>query len=288
MITLCDFLMRHGEEAVSLICNAVRGNSIFPGKIIVSVVMMVLAGAMTSAAGEMVRLMLPFRYAYPAGLLGSLCIAWLMSQGEMKPFSVISLILTGLFFGLILLLLRENGGESAVLIVPPSGWDLLVAAVRAIGYGAMNITVSMGFMCRSGCRSRMYTDRRAVCFGLGMSVLLFLSNALYLHHPGTINSAFPIVELLSAYGRAGYLICAALLYTAILTTLIAMVSTLCRSFEGNGVSKSVSSLIPLAVILAISQFGFSGIVNGFYAPLGLLCLLAVFLPLCKKFKRKSY
>mgnify|MGYP003440824480 CR=1 FL=1 len=54
-----------------------------------------------------------------------------------------------------------------------------------------------------------------------------------------------------------------------------------------GASGVTHGLMLLVFVLpaALSRFGFSGIVERFYAPAGLLCLLIVFLPLC--FRRRS-
>ena len=296
MVALCDFLMRHGKKAAGLICGIEAKNNLVFSRILICFILIVLAGAMTSAAGEMIHLVIPLRYAYPAGLAGSLCVAWLLSKGNMKPFSVISIILTALFLVMTILAMRssgeEPGREQLVLAVAPSVKELVKAGIFAFGYGAMNIAVSMGFMCQNGCACTVKTDRRAMGFGIGMCGLLFFSNALYLMRPEKINSAFPIVELFSAYGRGGYLLCVLLLYLAILTTLIALVQSLRSGLERTVPMKNSRVLLLFAAILLVSQFGFSGLVSRAYAPMGILCFLTVFFPLqiriAKENKEKHY
>ena len=290
MLVLADFLMRHGDRVNGLLCSQSRKTGFLIPKITITLVLLLLSGAMTSAAGEMIRLSLPFRYAYPAGLLGSLSVAWVMSRGEMKPFSIISFGLTALFLVMALLVMHEGRGEvpceTAFLYAKPTVGQFLRAVLYAVGYSAMNICVSMGFMCRSGCACKAKTDRRAAGFGLGMCGLLFLSNALYLLHPDKMNSAFPIVELFAVFGKTGFYACTALLYLAILTTLIALINTLRAGYGGENNEPKHRDYLFFCLIVLISQLGFSGIVNRFYAPMGLVCIAAVFLPLGRKIKKR--
>ncbi|MBE5778652.1 MAG: hypothetical protein E7331_04880 [Clostridiales bacterium] len=287
MMLLCDILMRNGN-CIKSVCTLsekrLMGNA---AQFVLLMVLFTLCGSMASAAGHMVQLIVPVRHAYWIGLPGSLCIAWLIAKGSPKPFSVISTALMALFLGMTFLALHQSRGEETVLIPSPSSFALMKAAVYAVGYGAMNVAVSISVMCQSGCGRSRTSDRRAACFGLCMCALLFISNALYLQHPQKMNDAFPIIGFFALFGKRGYIACVVLLYVAILTTLSALVSTLRSSLEARGLSPVPTALATLGLSTAVSLIGFAGIVNHLYAPGGLVCLVMVFLPMIKQ-NKKAY
>ena len=128
-------------------------------------------------------------------------------------------------------------------------------------------------------RPRMSRIDRAAQFGAFMALMMAVSHRLYASHPEWSQEAFPIVRALSGLGRKGFLLSAALVYLSVFTSLTAVMYALrCAAQE-----QTDSPLLRLGLLfglpLAVSVVGFAGIVDRFYAPAGLLCLLAVFLPL---------
>ena len=120
-------------------------------------------------------------------------------------------------------------------------------------------------------------------------MLMVASHCAYSRHSGIIGKPFPLVEMLSVYGRKGYLFSAGLLYLAILTTLTSLLYTLRGAACKVSGRTDVQRLLTLGAPLAVSGAGFSQIVDRLYAPAGLVCLAVVFLPmaLCAAEKRKQ-
>ena len=162
---------------------------------------------------------------------------------------------------------------------PPGG--LIFAAIRAVAYGSMNMTVAIGVACRveKGARGCRCCDRRALMTGLVLTGLLFGANALYLRFPGLQQEAFPIVRLFRSFRRTGYVVCVTLLYLAVLTTLTAVLYAIRDDLGSRGVKPPLSAALTMGLPLAVSVVGFAGIVDGLYTPVGLGCLGLVFLPM---------
>jgi uncharacterized membrane protein YkvI len=188
-------------------------------------------------------------------------------------------VLAFLFGVAVLALLIFDCGEQAVPVVCPlNGVQAVEGALRAVAYAALNLTVSIGAVCRcSGCSCRVQS-RSVVLFGFGMAGLLLVSNYLYLKHPELNGSTFPMVSLLSQFGKVGYITALVLMYLAILTTLSAGLFALRIGLEER-LSSPVALLLTALLPIAVSCAGFESIVDSWYAPAGLLCLLLVFAPL---------
>ena len=285
MVFLCALCMRRAQqEKIDCWCGLKCFSGTKLGALArgcVTALMLVTGGAMVSAAGHLVELIWPSAWAYPAGAVGTLLLAWMLGFRGVGPLSAVSGFLTVFFIGVMLVLLRQPGmGKSVVQEQTPPG-GLIFAAIRAVAYGSMNMTVAIGVACRaekgaSGCRC---CDRRALLTGLVLTGLLFGANALYLRHPGLQREAFPIVRLFQGFRRTGYVLCVTLLYLAVLTTLTAVLYALRGDMDGRGARPALSKALTLGLPLAVSVVGFAGIVDGLYTPVGLCCLGLVFLPM---------
>ncbi len=233
---------------------------------------------MLSAAGHIAALALPFPGAYLTGLLGTMLIALVMGRCSFKPAAFVSGLLSILYVLAVLALLVFDGQDAAT--VQPLGAKEASASgmMRAVAYASMNLAISIGVICRCCDCSPRVSYRSAVVFSLGITVLLFLGNILFLKHPEVSDMVFPMVGLLARFGRAGYIISLLMMYLAVLTTLSAGLAALRSGLEvyfTSGISLMLTVLLPLAASCA----GFDNLVDKWYAPEGLLCLLVVFLPL---------
>lgn len=255
-----------------------------------ALLMTVVGGAMVSASGHMVSLLWASDWAYPVGALGTLLLAWRMGRGSLKSLSMVSWALTAALMLAVLFALRREPSHVSAVVSPQalSGfWTLAYAALRAVCYAAMNITIAISVVCGCAARDSRTACRASALFGLMLASLLFVSNYLYLAHPELSASAFPIVELLSAFGRAGFVGSALLMYLAILTTLVALVRALRQSVESFALGKAATVALTLAPPVALSFVGFADIVRELYAPVGLLCILLILLPLARRNLPKS-
>lgn len=285
MVFLCALCMRRAQqENAGCWCGLKCFSDTKLGALArgcVAMLMLVTGGAMVSAAGHLVQLLWPSEWAYPLGAAGTLILAWMLGFRGVGPLSAVSGFLTVFFIGVMLVLLRRPGmGESVVQEQTPPG-GLIFAAIRAVAYGSMNMTVAIGVTCRveKGARGCRCCDRRALMTGLVLTGLLFGANALYLRFPGLQQEAFPIVRLFRSFRRTGYVVCVALLYLAVLTTLTAVLYALRDDLDSRGVKPPLSAALTMGLPLAVSAVGFVGIVDGLYTPVGLGCLGLVFLPM---------
>ena len=285
MVFLCALCMRRAQqENAGCWCGLKCFSDTKLGALArgcVAMLMLVTGGAMVSAAGHLVQLLWPSEWAYPLGAAGTLILAWMLGFRGVGPLSAVSGFLTVFFIGVMLVLLRQPGmGKSVVQEQTPPG-GLIFAAIRAVAYGSMNMTVAIGVTCRveKGARGCRCCDRRALMTGLVLTGLLFGANALYLRFPGLQQEAFPIVRLFRSFRRTGYVVCVALLYLAVLTTLTAVLYALRDDLDSRGVKPPLSDALTMGLPLAVSAVGFVGIVDGLYTPVGLGCLGLVFLPM---------
>ena len=243
-----------------------------------TVLLVIAAGAMLAAAGHMSALVLNVRHAYAFGLLGSLLAAWAIGTSGMRIMSVCSAVLSML---LMLALMSCLTQPPNVLIIKKESSlpTLLSAAMRAVGYAAMNMTLAIGVVCDSAKAGK--SGRTSLLFGWLMAVLLLVGHSLYTKHPELENAAFPLVVLLSAYGRKGYLVSVLLLWLSVLTTLVSVLLGLRNAADALACHKLTKMMMVFVLPLGISAVGFSAIVDQLYAPAGLVCLLFVFLPLAR-------
>lgn len=246
--------------------------------------MVLTAGAMIAAAGHMVALLWPHVWAYPAGALGTLLLAWRMGYGRMKGLSLISGVLTLALLCALLAILAGPVQNAADFRSGAEASDLPGAALRAVGYASMNMMLAIGVVCRCASAAGKISATSAWLGGL-TGMLLLSSHCVYSRHPEAVCSDFPMIVLIGERGRTGYVFGAVLLYLAILTTLISVMYSIRIIAKKRFSAPRCQLLMTLGLPLAVSGLGFSAIVDRFYAPAGLLCLLVVFMPLVGRLRR---
>ena len=278
MAGLCFLCMRAAGNAADLQwCNLMRKQPVLQWSMLALLV--ITAGAMISAAGHMIALLWHHDRAYAVGAVGTLLAAWWMGFGSLKPLGLLGAVLTmALLCALMAALLHEPKQ-----IIPLSGnvenqVAFIDAVLRATGYAGMNMALANGVVWRCAKETR-HAGRVAGMFGWLIGVLLMLGHCVYQRFPEVHTSEFPIIALLSAYGRSSYLFSIALLYLSIITTLTSVLYALRTAVEGYTEHWGVQVMLCLGLPLAISCIGFAGIIDRFYAPAGWLCLLIVFLPM---------
>ena len=126
MVFLCTLCMRRAQQEqadcwCSLQCfSGTKMGALARG--CVTALMLVTGGAMVSAAGHLTELLWPSSWAYPAGAVGTLLLAWLLGSRGVGPLSAVSGFLTALLIGVMLVLMRQPGaGESAVRVQDAPG-----------------------------------------------------------------------------------------------------------------------------------------------------------------------
>lgn len=245
----------------------------------------IMGGSMISAAGHIAALALPFSAAYPLGMLVTIALAlWLGSVG-MKPMTALGSLLAVLFVGAIMAVLVFDAADTKAVVLTVVTLEKGIAgSIRAVAYASLNLAISIGMICRCGNTSCKVSSRSAVLFGLVMTGLLFVSNYLYLHHPELVHTTFPMVALLGRFGKAGHNLSLLVMYLAILTTLSAGLFALRTGLETK-VSSKTAWILTILLPLGLSHTGFENLVDRWYAPVGILCLLLVFVPLLQKHKQ---
>lgn len=265
MALLCGICMKNGET---------QNQSIW-AQLAFFLLLAVTGGAMTSAAGQMIALVWPSEWAYSLSVVGTLMMAWLSQFCQIRVLgwsgSVLSVLLIAAIVSVTYVAPKGTGIVFAA--AQPDAWILAGAAVKAIGYAAMNITLASGAIWRCAQNNSRTNGKICILFGGVMTLLLCMSNSLYLRHTELLNDAFPMVRLLSAFGRNGFLISVLLLYLAILTTLIAVIGAMRITVARHIPNSCLQMLVTLGLPLCLSAAGFSGIVERVYAPAGWLCLL---------------
>lgn len=240
---------------------------------------MLMGGSMVSAAGHMAQLAIPVRFAYALGTAVTIALALLLGLTGTRPAAALTALLAAAFLlAAAALLIFDRGEQAASLARPIDVPRLLDGAWRAVAYAALNLSLAIGVICRCGGCSCRTSGRSTVLFGLWMVGLLFLSNFLYLKHPQVQGSAFPLVTLLSRFGRAGFAISLFIMYLAILTTLSAGLYALRTGLE-KYLSRPAAIALSVLLPLLFSSAGFESLVERWYAPAGILCLILVFVPL---------
>lgn len=238
------------------------------------------AGAMVSATGHMTALLWPHTWAYSIGAVGTLVAVWLMGFVSLRPLNGLGGLLTALLILSLMAALLWRSEEAEVLFWPQwTAVELVEAALRVIAYTAMNLTLAIGVVCRAAGTTRGEQLRTAIGFSVVMLTLMLLSHKVYSGHPGLTDAPFPMVVLLSAYGRGGFVLSVILMGLSAVTTLAAVICAFREMVECHVHSPVLQAVVTLGIPLAVSNAGFSGIVDSIYAPAGLICLLTVFVPM---------
>ena len=273
MTALCALLLRHPRRDGgwrSLMGGRRVGAA---AEICVMLLMILTGGAMISAAGHMVALLWPNEWAYSVGAVGTLALAWRLTRASLRPLSWLSAGLTVLL--LLCLCAAFTLPPETQIRVERGSPEVLSGAARAVAYASMNLTLAIGVVCRME-----NAKGTPLWFGGMMALLLSVSHALYARHPSLFEEAFPLVKLLAAFGRAGFGVSAVLMYLSVFTSLTAVLCALRSGLEAH--LPRVAAIPALGLPLAVSCIGFSGIVDGLYAPAGLVCLACIYGPLSVK------
>ena len=136
--------------------------------------------------------------------------------------------------------------------------------IRAAAYGGFNAALLLPVMDSAQSYAPRQRKRAIVYAGLIFACLVMAANAVILRHPRLLAEPLPFVRLLNSAGKSGFLLCAAGLYLAVLSTLTACFRGLGRHWY-----------TPVG-IAAVALLGFNGVVEVAY-PLaggGCLCMLA--------------
>ncbi len=218
-------------------------------------------GAMLSGAGEIAALTLPIHAASFLGGGATLAMACFLARRTAAGLATVSRVLLAVLAVLIALgltqppmravCLRESGPSQALL--------------RGLTYGGFNAALQTPILRQYGELSRRARRRGVIGMCLLVGLLLCLCNAVLLRHPALMGEEMPFVRLAGQYGWAGYVLGAAALWLAILSTLVACIRSL-----GCGVR-------PLVWIVLVAMLGFRGAVEAAYPVLGGGCMLMLLL-----------
>lgn len=229
------------------------------------------AGGMTAAAGELVALTVPVRYARGMGMALSLVLCLLALRRPLRLMEGLGRLLIPLLTVAFILCRGVAPVEAKAAETTLAPWDYARGVLLALAYAGMNVMLAAGILCEAGahCVTRGRCRGAAWC-GLALGGLLCLGNAALLPHAQALRTAaLPTVMLLRAFGKPGYYLAAGALYLAVVTTLLAVLRALYLIVE-----KSIRRLcrtLLFIMTLATSLLGFEDIVAIAYPFLGLLC-----------------
>ncbi len=249
-------------------------------KALLSLFFITVGGGMTAASGELWALTVPFPCARTAGRLITLAVCLRLAGGSLRGMAFLGRTLLPLLLAALLLCLRVPGDGSALPSV--SGKEALTALVLVTGYCGLNGMTAAGVFCGDA-NPWMAKKRNHMALGCGLltGLLLAAGNAALLPHAARLgDAALPTVTLLRAYGKTGYYLAAAVLYSASATTLIAVLRGL-LTIMPLCLRRHEKSAVGLTV-LAVSLLGFSEIVAAAYPALGWAYLIMILLPARKK------
>ena len=260
---------RCGVRTLPALCDARLGHRF--GALCSALFLLLCAitgGAMLSACAELGALMWPVRHAYGLTLLLSLMLSALLCARGLNGLAVPGAALVVLLPVLLARLLLLDAGEACFL--PAMSPDLPVRAVcDGAAYGALNAALLAG-MLPLLLPLNPHTRRRAVrLFTLLFGGLLLAGVGACLRHlPAVLHQPLPFVFLSRRLGAGGYLLVAACMYVAALSTLCAMLSALMQAFPlPTGMGAGLAALCCLIFAL----IGFGPLVDCGYPILGALC-----------------
>lgn len=269
-----------------MIRMALRADSVLEltprfGRVVCMLLFMFTGGAMLAAAGEMWALTLPVFYAREIGAAITLLICLAQQKNAGRIGAMMGKLLLPVLLLSLLLCLRSSGEALKTPAWTPAG--ACRALFSALGYSALNVTLSAGMICEAGRGKGKREKRRlSILCALMIGALMLLANGALLRHGEALDAALPVVALLRAFGKEGFYLSAAVLYLAVMTTLTAQVKGLSALLPGKGKYR-----IALSGVLTVfaSLLGFQGIVGAAYPILGWAAMGSTALSLI--FRRKK-
>lgn len=245
------------------------------------VLLIVTTGAMIAASGQMAALIWRAKYACLIGAGGTIAAAWIVGKKGLKLMGWISGILVVLFAAAVISVFRLPHMRIVHLANEMTLAQGLMAAVRAVAYAAMNLTLAIGVVCRSASGMQKTNWHTAMWFGVIMLLMLGSGHLLLTQYPEWLNESFPLVKIMARFGKDGFILSVVLMYLSVFTSLTAMLYALRCAAENTTESPFLQFAIVILLPSFVSLMGFSQIVDRLYAPAGLVSLLMVFYPVLK-------
>ncbi|MGN0746337.1 MAG: hypothetical protein ACI4ML_06670 [Aristaeellaceae bacterium] len=228
--------------------------------------LMCTGGAMLAGAGEIAALMLPVQGAYIMGLAGTAALTVLLARQGAEGAGAAGKALTAL------LLLMAGAGfllpprKAAVIAPAASPWESLL---RGASYAGFNMALAVpGLASAAPDMSRRARRQCALLLAALLGLLLIGGNGLLMRHSALRGETMPFIHLLTAYGRAGYVLGGSAMYLAVLTTACASLRGL-WTLGGGRRWRGIAAL----GMLACAGAGFTGTVGKAYPVLGAGCLV---------------
>lgn len=266
---LSALMARSGCSSLPALCRLRfgRGLGALCG-VLFAVLQAVTGGAMLAACAELSALTLPAAHSYGLGLLFTLALSVLLAYMGAAGLAAPGLALAALMPVLLGRLLALPLGEACFF--PAMSPDLPVrAAADGLLYGALNAAMLGGMMPMLARLSRPRRRYAALLFTLLFGALLLLGAAVCRRHLQAVwAQPMPFVYLARHLGRSGYLLVAACLYAAALSTLCAMLASLACAFP---VRRRLAHVLAALCVLPFARVGFGPIVSHGYPVLGALC-----------------
>lgn len=228
----------------------------------------VTGGAMLAACAELCALVFPLRHAYGVGMAATLALGAALAAFGVRGLATVGAALCALMPVLLARLLALPAGEACFF--PAMAPDLPVrAAADGALYGALNAAMLAGALPMLLALPREKRRRAALLFTLLFGALLVLGTAVCRKRlPSVRMQALPFVWLSRPLGMGGYLLVAACMYAAALSTLCAMLAALMRLMP---LSPLPGLLAGAGGCLLFALLGFGRIVQSGYPVLGALC-----------------
>ena len=262
-------LERYGATTLVQLCRARLGRRFGAlCGVLFLLLFAITGGAMLCACAELGALVLPVRHAYGLTLALTLALAVPLSLRGLGALALPGAALIALLPALLVRLLLLPAGEARFL--PAMTPELPVRALLdGTAYGALNAAMLAGVLpLLVPLPSR--TRRRGVrLFTLLFGALLLCGVLVCLRHlPAVLAQPLPFVFLSRRLGRGGYLLVAACMYAAALSTLCAMLSALMVALDRTGLPRAA---LPALLCLGFALAGFTPLIDCGYPALGALC-----------------
>lgn len=232
-------------------------------------------GSMAAAAGELFALTTPIFHARTIGTALSLLVCFSLSHKPQQSLFPLSCLLLPLLLLALFLCLRVPGTESTRSL--PGAQEALQGGLGALSFAGMNVLLASGALCAAdeGCGA-VQRCRSALWAGGALTVVLMLYHlALAPHITEMEDAALPMVMLLKSYGRAGYILSAAVLYFSCLTTWIPVMHSACALIRP--VFPRYGGAVVLLLTGLISLLSPENIGEGLFPALGIFCFTAILL-----------